>query len=77
MSCPYANLFGAPNTGPHAYRIADIAVVDAGLTLLVAAIIAYFTKHSFAWTLFWLFLIGIFLHRLFCVRTTIDKILFP
>ena len=77
MPCQYANLFGAPNTGPHSYRIANIAIVDAGLTVLVAAMIAYFTKYSFVWTLLGLFVLGIFLHRLFCVRTTVDKLLFP
>jgi len=33
--------------------------------------------HSFLYTAICLFILGIILHRLFCVRTTVDKILFP
>lgn len=35
-TCPYANIFGAPGTGPHAYRFMGIAVVDTALTVLAA-----------------------------------------
>mgnify|MGYP001396390731 CR=1 FL=1 len=34
----FANIFGAPRTGVHAYRIFDVAVVDFGLTVLVTGI---------------------------------------
>jgi hypothetical protein len=47
------------------------------LTVLAAWGIAWFFSWNFGWTLFGLFLLGIVLHRLFCVRTTIDKFLFP
>lgn len=77
MSCPYSNLFGAPKTGAHSFRIFNLAVVDIILTILGAYIISYYYKFSFYYTLAILFVAGIILHRLFCVRTTIDKILFP
>jgi len=63
-----------------AYIIAYFArtsFVDVVLTLVGANIFAYFARTSFAWTAAGLFLAGIILHRLFCVRTTIDKLLFP
>jgi len=75
MSCPYANMFGAPNTGVHSYRIADIAIVDVVLTILGAYALSFYTK-SFWWTLMACFGAGIVLHRLFCVRTTVDRWLF-
>ena len=76
MFCQYKNFFGEPNTGAHRYRIFDIAIVDVALTILAAAIIAWFFGVSFWVTLLILFLLGIIVHRLFCVRTTIDKLLF-
>jgi hypothetical protein len=77
MSCPYKNLFGAPQTGAHSYRFMGLAVVDAGLTVIAAWLISWGFQTPFWWTLLGLFISGIILHRLFCVRTTIDKILFP
>jgi fatty acid desaturase len=75
--CKYRNALGVPRTGAHSIRIGNIAIVDVVLTLVGAYIIAYFARTSFAWTAAGLFLAGIILHRLFCVRTTIDKLLFP
>jgi hypothetical protein len=77
MFCPYKNIFGAPNTGAHSYRIFNLAIVDIIMTIIGAYIISYFSKFSFYYTLAILFITGIILHRLFCVRTTIDKLLFP
>ena len=77
MSCPYKNLFGAEGTGAHSYRFMGLAVVDVVLTVMAAWLISWGFGAPFWWTLLGLFLSGIILHRLFCVRTTIDKILFP
>jgi uncharacterized membrane protein len=46
------------------------------MTLVGAAAISFFFKTSFWKTSLVLFLLGIVLHRLFCVRTTLDKLLF-
>jgi hypothetical protein len=75
--CKYKNMLGVPCKGVHSYRIFNIAIVDVLLTLLVAYIISYVFKKSFMWVSIILFILGIILHRLFCVRTTVDKILFP
>jgi hypothetical protein len=72
--CPFSNVFGKPEEGVHSYRIMNVAVVDTLLTVLVAFIIS--RKHFWK-VLVALFFAGILLHRLFCVRTTIDKLLFP
>lgn len=75
--CKYRNALGVPSTGVHSLRIGGIAVVDVVMTLVGAYILAYYARASFAWTAAGLFLLGIVLHRLFCVRTTIDRLLFP
>jgi hypothetical protein len=75
--CKYKNALGVPNEGAHSYRILDFAVVDITMTILLALAISYFSKISFLYTSIFLFGLGIILHRLFCVRTTIDKLLFP
>ena len=74
--CKYKDIFGKPNTGVHSYRIFNIAIVDVLLTILVAFIIALLIKKPFWIVLLILFLLGIILHHLFCVKTTIDKLIF-
>jgi len=75
--CPYKNIFGAVGTGPHSYRLFNIAVVDVVATLIGAWLLSYSLDVPFWWMATFLFLLGIFLHRAFCVRTTVDQILFP
>jgi hypothetical protein len=75
--CKYRNALGVPGKGAHSIRLGGVAIVDVIMTLLGAYILAYFARASFAWTAAGLFLFGIILHRLFCVRTTIDRWLFP
>ena len=75
--CQYKNAFGKPGEGAHQYRILNIAVVDFTLTVLLAYIIYYLTGFSLYYVVPITFLFGIGLHRLFCVRTTVDNILFP
>ena len=74
--CKYKNILGVPGQGPHSYRIFNIAIIDVILTIILAYIISYLFKISFVKTSITLFILGILLHRLFCVRTTIDKLLF-
>lgn len=76
MYCEYKNLFGEPGKGLHKYRIFNIAIVDVILTILGAFLLSKVFKESFALILVALFLLGIILHHIFCVKTTIDKIIF-
>jgi len=73
--CKYKNILGVPGQGPHSYRIFNIAIVDVILTIIAAYIISYIFNILFLKTSITLFILGILLHRLFCVRTTIDKLL--
>ena len=75
--CRYKDIFGRPREGAHAYRFFDIAVVDVAATVFVAFIIARIFSLSFWKSLVALFLVGIISHRAFCVRSTVDKFLFP
>jgi hypothetical protein len=74
--CKYKNSLGIPNEGVHSYRLFGVAIVDVIMTIIAAFIISYFTKIKFLYTLIFLFTLGIMLHRLFCVKTTLDKLLF-
>ena len=78
MLCNYKNIFGKVKEGPHSYRIANIAIVDVLLTIVFAYIIhhLFLPKYKLYLIILILFLLGIVLHRLFCVRTTIDLLLF-
>lgn len=75
--CKYRNALGVPGKGAHSIRLGGVAIVDVVLTLVGAYIISYYARASFAWTAAGFFLVGIILHRLFCVRTTVDRLLFP
>lgn len=74
--CKYKHLFGEPNAGLRKYRIFDIAISDTIIVIICAWLIAWFFKWPFLPTLLGIFILGIFVHRVFCVRTGLDKILF-
>ena len=77
MLCQYKNILGKPGQGIHSYRIFNIAIVDVLFTIIGAYIIYLFLpKINYFIILILLFLLGIILHKIFCVRTTIDKYLF-
>ena len=75
--CKYKNILGEPDKGIHSYRLFGVAIADVTMTIISAFLISKFYNYSFFYTLLFLFVLGIILHRLFCVRTTIDKLIFP
>ena len=75
--CKYKNILGVPDKGIHSYRLFGVAIADVIMTIIGAFLISKFYNYSFFYTLLFLFVLGIILHRIFCVRTTIDKLLFP
>jgi hypothetical protein len=70
-------MFGKPREGLRKYRIFDIAIMDVLVTMIIVYLLCWVTKLPYWYTLLFVFILGIFIHRLFCVRTGIDKILFP
>lgn len=76
MLCQYKDVLGIPKKGIHSYRLFNIAIVDVLLTFILAYFIYFFTKFNYWIILISLFIIAIFLHRLFCVNSTINLLLF-
>jgi uncharacterized oligopeptide transporter (OPT) family protein len=75
MFCQYKNALGIPGKGLHTH-VFGVAIMDVIMTIIGAGLLSYFFKWNFLLVVVLLFAIGIVLHRLFCVTTTIDKALF-
>jgi hypothetical protein len=74
--CKYKNSLGVPGKGVHKH-ILGIAYVDVISTIVGGIILSFiFPKVSVWYIILFLFLLGIFLHRLFCVETTVDRLIF-
>ena len=76
MTCIYKDSLGIPGQGFHTHFL-GIAILDVIGTIVIAELLSYFFGWNILLTLSAAFLTGIVLHRMFCVRTTIDKLLFP
>ena len=76
--CKYKDLFGKAGSheGLRKYRIFGIAVLDFTVTLACAILIAWIFRLPYIQTTIAIFILGIFVHRMFCVRTTVDKMIF-
>lgn len=75
--CKYKDLFGIPGQGIHAFKIYGISVWDTLITIGCALIIAWVSGWGYWQTIIGVFLLGIVVHKLFCVRTAVDRMLFP
>ena len=75
--CKYKNILGEPRKGIRSFRFMDISIIDTLVTILAAIYISKKFKKPLFTTLIILFILGIIVHKIFCVRTTIDKKLFP
>lgn len=75
--CQYKDIFGKPNTGVHTIRIYNIAIVDVLATVLLAYVLKTCTDFFKDFGLITLSLIlvlaSVYIHRLFCVETTLVK----
>ena len=78
MFCNYSEIFGKVGEGLHSYRLFNVAIIDVIFTIIGAYFLQkhYFKKYTYTEVLLGLVILGIVLHRLFCVRTTIDKMIF-
>ena len=76
--CKYKNVLGEPNKGTHALRdpVFGTALNDVLLTVAGAGLISWLGNYRFSVVLIILLILGVILHRVFCVRTTVDKFLF-
>jgi hypothetical protein len=71
--CEYKDIFGKPREGVHAARIpiVDLALWDVVGTILLIYAITYATGKNWISVTIVVCLSFIFLHRLFCVETSI------
>ena len=76
MGSNLSDIFGAPGTGVHSVRLGGVAVIDVALSLMLALCIALATQQSLARVTLYVFAARIALHRLFNVRTTVDRAIF-
>ena len=78
MFCNYSDILGKVGEGLHSYRIFNIAVIDVIFTIIGAYFLqkSLLKEYKYYEVLLGLFLLGVIMHRLFCVRTTVDKMIF-
>lgn len=69
-------MFGREGEGVHALRFFNVAVIDVLGVALFGALIAWWLRVNVLLVCLVLFLIGIVAHRVFCVRTTWDRLIF-
>ena len=74
--CKYKDIFGKPREGVHSYRFLDFAIIDIIFTIIGAYIISKYSNYNFYKILLFLFILGIILHKLFCVNTKLNSIIF-
>ena len=75
--CAHRNALGVPGEGFHSVRLGNVAVLDVLGTFALAWLVKRITGLHYGVSLLLTFLAGIALHRAFCVRTTVDRLLFP
>jgi hypothetical protein len=74
--CKYKNMAGEPGSKAYA-RIFTIRFMDLISVIIGSYLVSYMLGTSFWKTLVIIFVFGIIVHRMFCVRTAVDKLLFP
>ena len=75
--CKYKDAFGKPGEGIHRIRIFGLGLIDVVTTLLGAYLISYFSGVSLVYVIPAVLVLGVIVHRIFCVRTKVDRMLFP
>lgn len=75
MFCKYKDVLGVPKQGFHAPRLLGFAAYDVIGTFMLGLLFSILLNKSYWSTTLVLFLLGIFLHWLFCVDTTFNRLL--
>ena len=70
--CKYRHIFGIEGQGAHSYRIFNIAIVDFVGTIILGIILSKITTANIYLSIIIMFLLGILLHKLFCVKSTVN-----
>ena len=72
----FANIFGAPRTGVHAYRLFDVAIVDFGLTVAAAYPLSRYLGQPYWTTAVLLVLVSVPVHVAFGVNTKFTSLIY-
>ena len=73
MLCQYKNSLGKPGQGFHQQRFLGIALYDTLATIVAAWLIAKYMKWNVWRTIIYAFVLGVFMHWLFCVDTALMR----
>lgn len=74
--CKHRDIAGKPEEGVHAIRFMGMAAFDIVGSLILATVIALATGWNLAVCVFVVFVLGVIVHRLFCVNTAVNKFIF-
>ena len=74
--CKYKDKLGKAGSDEYT-RIFTVRVMDLVTLIVGSYLISYLFDISFWKTLLVIFISGIIAHRMFCVRSAVDKLLFP
>lgn len=74
LFCEYKDSLGVPGEGVH-FHVFGIAIVDVIMTIFGAFLLSYLFNESFVYLLIALFILSVFFHFIFCVDTTIMKLI--
>jgi len=73
----FNRVIGVPGVGIHSHRIFNVAYVDVSVVLLASILLAWAMHWSYIKTIVGMFIFGIIVHRIFNVKSTVDKLVFP
>lgn len=76
MLCKYKDIFGKPGEGFHKERVFGLALYDIIGMLILSIAISYAFNFHILKTFLLLTLFVIFIHKLFCVDTAFNKMIF-
>lgn len=71
----YRNMFGEPGKGIHSHRVAGLAAVDLGMTIVAGGFISRYYNVNFLYVTAGLIGLGVFVHFMFGVETALNGML--
>ena len=74
--CKYKDIIGKPREGIHSYRFMDFAIIDVIVTIIGVYYLSQYTKYNFYKVLLFVFILMIIIHKLFCVNTKLNSLIF-
>ena len=74
--CEYKDLFGEPGKGIREWRIFNLSIVDFIGAIILGLILSKLFNTSKIGGVFLSFILGLIFHKLFCVETTLNRLLF-